>query len=222
LPRRAGRPPSVLVTAVVAAAVAALAAGCGTGGLPSADANKSTGKRLFTERCGTCHTLADAGAQGRIGPNLDEAFEPIRDQGFRESGIRSLVADQIKYPSPESASPDVPAMPANLVDGDDVDAVAAYVASVAGKETAGGGAEQITATDGKEIFAQAQCGNCHTLADAGTSGTVGPSLDERRPSKELAVDRVTNGRGAMPSFSDRLTREQIEAVADYVSRVAGR
>ena len=76
-------------------------------------------------------------------------------------------------------------------------------------------------TDGKSIFTT-NCGSCHTLADAGTSGAVGPNLDEAKPPKELVVDRVTNGQGAMPSFKDSLDEQQIQAVADYVAGAAGR
>ena len=75
-------------------------------------------------------------------------------------------------------------------------------------------------TDGKSIFT-ASCGTCHTLADAGTAGAVGPNLDEAKPDKALVVDRVTNGQGAMPSFKDSLDSQQIEAVAEYVSSAAG-
>ena len=74
---------------------------------------------------------------------------------------------------------------------------------------------------GKEIFASAGCGTCHTLADAAASGTVGPDLDASRPAVALVVDRVTNGQGTMPSFSDQLSEEQIADVAAYVSAVAG-
>jgi mono/diheme cytochrome c family protein len=74
---------------------------------------------------------------------------------------------------------------------------------------------------GKAVFASAGCGACHTLADAGASGTVGPDLDEAKPPVELAVDRVTNGQGAMPSFSDELSEAQIADVAAYVASVAG-
>jgi cytochrome c553 len=71
---------------------------------------------------------------------------------------------------------------------------------------------------GKEVFVGVGgCGSCHTLADAGTSGTIGPNLDDAAPSFELAVDRVTNGQGAMPSFSGQLTEQQIADVAAYVS-----
>jgi mono/diheme cytochrome c family protein len=75
---------------------------------------------------------------------------------------------------------------------------------------------------GRDVFlGQAACGSCHTLADAGTSGSIGPNLDESQPSFELAVDRVTNGQGAMPPFGDTLTQKQIDDVAAYVSTAAG-
>jgi len=75
---------------------------------------------------------------------------------------------------------------------------------------------------GKEIFlGTAGCGGCHTLADAGTSGTVGPNLDQSPASEDLVVDRVTNGRGAMPPFQGTLTEQQIADVAAYVSQAAG-
>ena len=70
---------------------------------------------------------------------------------------------------------------------------------------------------GKAIFASAGCGGCHTLRDAGSGGTVGPNLDEARPSEALAIDRVSNGMGAMPAFKGRLTDAQIRAVATYVA-----
>jgi len=75
---------------------------------------------------------------------------------------------------------------------------------------------------GKEIFlGTAGCASCHTLADAGATGTIGPNLDATKPSVELAVERVTNGAGVMPSFADTLSEEQIQEVATYVSAAAG-
>ncbi len=71
---------------------------------------------------------------------------------------------------------------------------------------------------GKEVFlGVGGCGSCHTFADAGTSGSIGPNLDEAAPSLDLALDRITNGQGAMPSFSGQLTDQQIADVAAYVS-----
>ena len=100
-------------------------------------------------------------------------------------------------------------MPANIVEGDDADAVASYVASVAGLPVSGrreaeAAAQAIAETDGKAIFTAAGCAGCHTLAAAGATGNVGPNLDEAKPSAELVTDRVTNGKGVMPSFKGRL------------------
>jgi sulfite dehydrogenase len=94
--------------------------------------------------------------------------------------------------------------------------IAVYVGSVAGKPVI---VERTT--DGKILFTS-KCGSCHTLADAETSGNVGPNLDDSKPAKELVTDRVTNGQGLMPSFKDSLDEEQIQAVADYVSSNAGK
>jgi mono/diheme cytochrome c family protein len=88
-------------------------------------------------------------------------------------------------------------------------------------EPAGGAGGEGDPEKGKAIFASAGCGSCHTLADAGTTGQVGPKLDDAKPSMELVVERVTNGAGAMPSFKDRLSEQEIADVAAYVSSVAG-
>jgi mono/diheme cytochrome c family protein len=75
---------------------------------------------------------------------------------------------------------------------------------------------------GKEVFVTvAACGSCHTLADAGAEGTIGPNLDAAKPSYDRVVDRVTNGLNIMPSFSGQLSEQQIQDVAAYVSSVAG-
>jgi mono/diheme cytochrome c family protein len=72
------------------------------------------------------------------------------------------------------------------------------------------------ASNGAKIFASAGCGGCHTLQAAGSSGSVGPNLDDAKPDFALVVDRVTNGQGAMPSFSDSLSEQEIADVAQYV------
>jgi cytochrome c553 len=74
---------------------------------------------------------------------------------------------------------------------------------------------------GSQVFETAGCGGCHTLADAGASGAIGPNLDDAMPPAELVVERVTNGMGVMPSFEGQLTPQQIQDVAAYVSSVAG-
>ncbi len=220
-----------LVGGVCAAAAALTVAGCGTGGFEDGG-NQSVGRELFIQRCGGCHVLADAGTAGTIGPNLDDAFAQARADGFEESTFVNVTRDQILFPITETSTgaPGMPGPDETLPECGDVEGegfcvedqeqaaadIAAYVGRVAGT-----GVTPEAPTDGKSIFA-ATCGSCHTLADAGTSGTVGPNLDEAMPSKELAVDRVTNGKGAMPSFKDSLDQAQIDAVAEYVSSSAGR
>jgi cytochrome c oxidase subunit 1 len=71
--------------------------------------------------------------------------------------------------------------------------------------------------DGAALFASAGCGGCHTFAAAGSTGTVGPSLDDLQLDPARVEDVIANGRGAMPAFSGRLSDEEIEAVATYVS-----
>ena len=86
-----------------------------------------------------------------------------------------------------------------------------------------GGTPQGDPVAGKAIFTgPSGCTGCHTLADAGSTGTVGPNLDDAMPSFDLAYDRVTNGQGGMPSFATSLTDQQRADVAAYVSSVAGK
>jgi mono/diheme cytochrome c family protein len=73
---------------------------------------------------------------------------------------------------------------------------------------------------GKVVF-ETNCGSCHTLSDAGTSGKVGPNLDELKPAQDVVEEQVTNGGGAMPAFGGTLTEQQIADVAAYVSSAAG-
>ena len=80
---------------------------------------------------------------------------------------------------------------------------------------------------GQLIWFEQGCVNCHELADAGVgatgrAGVVGPNLDKAKPSFELVVERVTNGKGEMPSFSDQMTPADVRNIAAYVSSVAGK
>jgi cytochrome c6 len=70
------------------------------------------------------------------------------------------------------------------------------------------------------VFSSAGCGNCRTLAVAGSTGKVGTVLEGKRLAAALVVDRVTHGKAAMPPFASRLSAQQIEAVAAYVFQSA--
>ncbi len=190
--------------------------GCGTEGLTEETADPARGKEIFQQTCGGCHTLREAGTNGSnpvqnpaSGPNLDDAFSAPRMEGFAEDTIREVVRQQIDYP--------VPPMPEDLLDDPDADAVALYVALVAANPDASiGGGPGAGGDDPKSLFTS-NCGSCHVLEKAGTSGTVGPNLDEAQPSFEDAVQQITNGGGGMPAFGDQLEDEQIRALARYVS-----
>ena len=178
-----------------------------------------------------------------------------------EGTIRQVVRGQIAYAidQPSSGSP---GMPKRLVTGDDARDVAAYVASAVVKDnsaaanaaaapaaapsppaagsSSGSGAGDATTAAGKKVFTDAGgCVACHTLKDAGATGTVGPDLDK------LAADAKTAGlapaayvkqsildpdayvapgfaKGVMPpDFKTTLTAKQIADVVAYIVAVAG-
>jgi mono/diheme cytochrome c family protein len=89
-----------------------------------------------------------------------------------------------------------------------------------GEETttteSGGGGAAGDAAAGKSVFDSAGCGSCHTLKAAGSTGMVGPNLDEAKPDAALVVERVTNGKSPMPSFKGQLDERQIQDVAAFV------
>ena len=144
--------------------------------------------------------------------------------------MADVVRGQIAYPEAP--------MPANIVSGTDADDVAVYVAKCAANPACGVTAATTTpattttsstttsaasaAGPGKQVFVSAGCGGCHTLKDAGTTGTTGPNLDQLTPSAAAVAQQVKVGGGPMPAFKSRLTAAQIQAVANYVSSVAGK
>jgi mono/diheme cytochrome c family protein len=207
-----------------------LASGCGAVGRVT-NGDPSHGKQLFQDpknQCTSCHTLADAGSTGTIGPNLDDAFQAVKQQGFTSQSMQDLIRGQIAYPEKP--------MPANLLNGQDANDVASYIAKCAAvpqcgvtaakaaattTSSSGGGTSTSAAPDGKTIFAS-NCGSCHTLKDAGTSGQVGPNLDDLKPSEARAEKQVRHGGAIMPPFQGKLSDAEIKAVAAYVASVAGK
>lgn len=115
-----------MIAAAVAALTMLVAAGCGREEKP----DLARGKELFTQRCGACHILENAGTKGVQGPNLDLAFKQSIADGLGRSTVEGVVRKQIDLPQGKQ-------MPADLVEGSDADAVAAYVASAIGKKGSG-------------------------------------------------------------------------------------
>jgi mono/diheme cytochrome c family protein len=108
------------------AATALVVAGCGAVSRVT-QGDPTNGKTLFVARCGSCHTLANAGTSGTIGPNLDDAFASDKEQGFHISTIADVVRGQIAYPDTKPST-GMPGMTANLAHGQDAKDIAVYVA----------------------------------------------------------------------------------------------
>ena len=83
-------------------------------------------------------------------------------------------------------------------------------------------ADPATIRAGGRVFSQAGCGTCHSLAAAGSSGRIGPSLDRRRPLADTVARQVGRGGRGMPAYTGRLSDDEIRAVSTYVAEVAGR
>jgi mono/diheme cytochrome c family protein len=208
---------------------------------PTADVVK--GKELFVSKCGACHTLSHANTTGVTGPNLDDAFHQDRADGIKGTAIEGLVSYWIQHPDTQGV------MPAGLFTGQSAQDVAAYVglvAAVPGQDTgqlaSAGGVTGTTPAAGKAVFTGVGgCGSCHTLADAHTTGTVGPDLNQRLRSdcataqsqkirgaalpkciytaitKPYAYLPSGYGAGVMPSnFGQRLTKSEITALVNYL------
>ena len=130
-----GRPLAILALTAALGGFSLVAAGCGvqSGVAKPGQADLAHGKTLFIGTCGGCHTLAEAGTKGVIGPNLDYVYLQPRLNGFEDSSFEALVREQIEVGFPEARPTP---MPRGLLEGQDAQDVAAYVASVAAVDLA--------------------------------------------------------------------------------------
>ena len=163
-----------LIALVAGGGVLALAGGCS---LSEEEADLVAGKRLFVEKCGSCHQLARADTKGTQGPNLDEAFAHALASGMDRDGVQGAVHEQILHPA-KLAKDNKVYMPPKLVEGKDAVNVAAYVAEVAargGKDTGllaeavekpGGGEPAVARNGVLEIPATAQLAYVTNAASA--------------------------------------------------------
>lgn len=205
--------------------MAALAAMTGCDLQEDNDADR--GEALFVQKCGSCHALTAAGTNANIGPDLDQAFAASRAAGSDNDTIEGVVQGQIANPRPADPEDVSVYMPANLVEGQDAEDVASYVASVAG--VPGIQAPEFIAS---EYFAS-NCGSCHTLSAAGTTGNIGPNLDDVLPgqSPDQISTSISNPQaiisagfpaGVMPAnYGDSLQPDQLAALVDYLINSVG-
>lgn len=219
MPKLANPIRPLLVLAALAA-VALPASGCGT---TTADPNR--GRILFVEKCGVCHTMAQAGTTAQVGPNLDDAFAAARSAGEGGDTIEGIVKAQVGYPRPSNSDPAV-SMPADVVTGQDLDDVAAYVGLYAG--VPGAAPPKVPGGPGAQVFANNGCGGCHTLAAAKTGGVTGPNLDEVLPGQTEAMvhesiadpnAKIATGYppNVMPeNFEQKLSPKELEDLVKYL------
>ena len=208
---------------IAAAAVVVGLTGCDLGPTPNLD----RGQQLFTQKCGTCHTLTGAGTNGTIGPNLDYAFKQARAEGEDPDTFEGVIKAQVEYPRPADPQQTDVYMPPKLVEGNDLNDVAAYVASVAGVPGI-----KPPAFAPPQFFAT-NCGGCHTLAQAGTTGNVGPNLDEalkgmsaNQISQSISDPNAVITPGYQPNvmpqnFGQTLTPPQLQQLVAYLQQATG-
>ena len=202
------------------AGVALAASGCGT-----STADEARGRVLFVQKCGVCHTLAQAGTTAQIGPNLDDAFAAARAAGEGGDTVEGIVKAQVEFPRPSNSNPAV-SMPRDVVTGQDLEDVAAYVGQYAG--VPGAAPPKVPGGPGAQVFANNGCGTCHTLAAANSGGVTGPNLNDVLPGQTAAMIKqsiadpnahIAKGYPAnvMPSnFSTIITPQQLNQLVQYL------
>jgi mono/diheme cytochrome c family protein len=213
------KPTRLLLVFAALAAVALPASGCGTG-----DADPERGRALFVEKCGTCHAMAQAATAEGLGPNLDRAFAAGRAIGQTDGTIEGVVEAQVAFPREATDNP-AASMPADLVTGQDLQDVAAYVAMYAG--VPGAAPPKVPGGPGAQVFASSGCNACHTLAAANAGGVTGPNLDEVLPGQSAAtIDEsivdpskvIAKGYpNVMPaSYAQELSPKELEDLVQYL------
>jgi mono/diheme cytochrome c family protein len=171
----------------------------------------AAGRPLFTARCGFCHTIESRVAHPTFIespiPNLDEV-QP------RERYLRERI---------DSGGIDMPSLSGEMTRGE-IDEVVAYVLAVAGRRVAVPDADAQQLATGEQVFRD-NCQRCHGIdgrRPTGRSVYGGTDFSHVKPSQKLVMQQALRGiPEAMPSFRGRLTREQLQAVAAYVTTTAG-
>src|SRR5665811_2567875 len=138
-------------------------------------ADTERGRDLFVQNCGTCHAMAQAGTSAQIGPDLDRAFAAAREVGQNDSTVEGIVAAQVEFPRPSNDNP-AASMPADIVTGQELEDVAAYVGRYAG--VPGAAPPSVPGGPGAQVFDNNGCGSRPPPAEAKAGGVVGPNLDE--------------------------------------------
>lgn len=204
--------------------------------LAAGSATTDPGLKVFqTSGCNACHTLAAAGAKGTVGPNLDKKkptaalitarvangkgiMPPFKGK-LKAAQIKALAAYIVSVAGKKVTAP-VTTTKAPATTTTKAPATTAAAPNTPAPAPAPAGPETLIGDPvaGAAVFASQGCGVCHTLAAAGTAGTVGPNLDNSKPSQNLIKTLVqagaTAGGAVMPQFN--LSATDLNNIAAYV------
>jgi mono/diheme cytochrome c family protein len=241
-----------VLPAVLAAALSISACGTQKISVPKSNAQLYHGAVLFSERCAGCHTLYAAATHGSApnirtaqaisGPNfnvrcerpIDRVLYAIANGGFSGAYMPQNIVvgqdaiDVAKFVSTYAGAKapqqigvvNCSSRPIGQLPAGSGQAVVSTSTTAAAGGSSSSSAVSVAA--GMKVFDTAGCASCHTLAAAGSTGTVGPNLDQLKPSDALVTHQVINGGGGMPAFGSTLSKTQIASVALFVSSVAGK
>lgn len=215
-----------VLAVVLGTAIVAVVSGCDA----KENADLANGREIFVASCGTCHTMKEAGTSADIGPDLDASFAAARAAGMDQDTIEGVVQAQVEEPRVTDVE-DPTYMPPKIVEGQELEDVAAYVASVAGVP----GIEPPIAEGGPggQIFADNGCAACHTLGTSKSVGNVGPNLDNELPGqtpdeiRQSIVDpeaEIVSGfsGGIMPqNYGESIAPKDLDILVNYLYSCAG-
>jgi mono/diheme cytochrome c family protein len=217
--------PHAVLTICLVAACVALGTGCGSSGdsksaskpkttaRPPVDARLApTGQKLFAKHCANCHSIGDRISHPEFVESPIPNFNEVKP---KPEYIRGRI---------EGGGIDMPSLSGELSPAQ-IKAVVAYLYTASGREIEAGRDPSASLSSGEQVF-RANCQACHTIAGRPSTGRPpypGTDLNSVRPSAKLVTRLVRSGiPDEMPSFRRKLTDEQINAVAAYVTSTAGR
>jgi cytochrome c oxidase cbb3-type subunit III len=191
--------------------------------IPSNDALRSyaipAGASVFKTNCSTCHGSGAAGVQDKGYPNLldnDWLWGGDMDAIYLTiaHGIRNTTDADARYSEMPKFGAD------GLLEADQITQVVDHVLAISGQEH-----DSASAALGAGLFAE-NCAACHMEDGSGNRDLGAPNLIDAiwlyGGAREQVTESVYNARfGVMPPWADKLSEDEIRAVATYVHSLGG-
>jgi cytochrome c oxidase cbb3-type subunit III len=180
---------------------------------------ENAGAAVFRTNCTTCHGSGAAGFEGKGYPNLlDDDWlwgGTMEDIHLTIThGIRNTTDADARYSEMPKFGLD------GILDETQIAQVAEHVLAISGQEH-----DAALATAGAAVFAE-NCAACHMEDGSGDRAQGAPKLTDAiwlyGGSREKIIETVTKARfGVMPNWNERLSEDEIRAVAYYVHSRGG-